>query len=310
MSHTQIFLEPRTRQLYVDVLNLLNESGIPYLVGGAYALQGMRKPTTVDPTGTNQPVTVGQDDAAQRQKNEAAARAKAQAEAEAKLRAQIEESRRAEQEARLRAEFEATRRAEAEARAKAEAEARAKLELEARLKAEADKREADAEAKAKADAEIKAKADAEAKAEAERRRAEDAKKRAEDAQREAARARPPVQQQQQQQQQATLPGNDADMTRLFLGKTNYWEPTRDGKSLQITFQPGGRMTLLKIDANRPNLQPFVGRWRVQGNERLCMAFPGGGINATGEEFCARIQRIGNEFAVLTGRAGFRARFKY
>ncbi|MBX3073097.1 nucleotidyltransferase [Candidatus Obscuribacterales bacterium] len=38
MSHTQIFLEPRTRQLYVDVLNLLNESGIPYLVGGAYAL--------------------------------------------------------------------------------------------------------------------------------------------------------------------------------------------------------------------------------------------------------------------------------
>ena len=38
MSHTQIFLEPRTRQLYVDVLNLLNESGTPFLVGGAYAL--------------------------------------------------------------------------------------------------------------------------------------------------------------------------------------------------------------------------------------------------------------------------------
>jgi hypothetical protein len=38
MSHSQIFLDQHTRQLYVDVLNLFNESGIPYMVGGAYAL--------------------------------------------------------------------------------------------------------------------------------------------------------------------------------------------------------------------------------------------------------------------------------
>ncbi len=38
MSHTQLALEPETRRFYVDVLNLMVDSGIPFMVGGAYAL--------------------------------------------------------------------------------------------------------------------------------------------------------------------------------------------------------------------------------------------------------------------------------
>jgi len=38
MSHTQIVLDQHARQLYIDALNLLNEEGADYLVGGAYAL--------------------------------------------------------------------------------------------------------------------------------------------------------------------------------------------------------------------------------------------------------------------------------
>ncbi len=38
MSHSRILLDQDTRQFYIDILNLLKETQIPFMVGGAYAL--------------------------------------------------------------------------------------------------------------------------------------------------------------------------------------------------------------------------------------------------------------------------------
>ena len=38
MELTPVGLNPRTRDFYVRTLAVLNESGVPFLVGGAYAL--------------------------------------------------------------------------------------------------------------------------------------------------------------------------------------------------------------------------------------------------------------------------------
>ncbi|MGE0734816.1 MAG: serine/threonine protein kinase [Alphaproteobacteria bacterium] len=234
----------------------------------------------------------------------AAAAAKARADAEAKMHAELGQARRAEQEARLRTELEASKRAEAEARAAAE-EARRRAEAEARAKAEA-------EARLQVEAAARAKVEADAKADAERKRAEEARK-LETARPALPPARQPMQAPAQSpDQHAANPslGPSGDLSRLFVGKTNYWGPTRDGRSLRVTFLAGGRVEVINAAAQGQRVRGVIGTWRVQGNNQLCLTWPGGGPNSDGAEFCARIIKVGDEYTVFGAYAGFRDKFRF